>query len=294
MARITSRRGVTLIELLAVIAILSLLFALLLPAVQASRESARLTQCRNNLRQVAAGWLHFEQAQGLFPFCNGYYKTSGDPDLGLGSAQQGGWLYLILPYIDQVALFQLGAGDANKAPSKAQRGGTVVGIYVCPSRGSGLVQGTAWCGASPFARSDYGASTGGILGSLVANVGDGLANVLLCGERYIDPDGYNVQANQPANDQGWTVGADQDILCRTTPAAGLNISAPTRDTRGLTIYVAAGYPGCTAGIAYGSPHAAFNVAMADGRVLGLAFDIDSALLTQLAGTNDGGIVDAVQ
>lgn len=285
MARITSRRGVTLIELLAVIVILSLLLALLLPAVQASREGARLTQCKNNLRQIAAGCMHFEQSQGMFPLCNGTYKTTGNPDLGLGSAQTGGWFYVLLPYIDQVALFQLA--------SAAQRGGTVVGVYVCPSRGSGLVQGTARCGASPFARTDYGASTGGMIGSLFSEVGDGLANVLLCGERYINPDSYS-SAGESANDQGWTVGADQDILCRTSPVWCLNISNPTPDTRGLSIWDNAGWDCCAAGIAYGSPHAAFNVAMADGSVLGLAFNIDSTLLTLLAGRNDGGSVDAVQ
>ena len=62
-----SRAGFTLIELLVVIAIIGVLASLLLPAVQAARESARRTSCRNNLRQLALAALNFESAQKVLP-----------------------------------------------------------------------------------------------------------------------------------------------------------------------------------------------------------------------------------
>lgn len=90
------RRGFTLIELLVVIAIVATLLGLLLPAVQAARESARQIQCRNNLRQLALALHHYHDHNGRFP-----------PSTVVDADRYGGWSWIvrILPELDQAPLF---------------------------------------------------------------------------------------------------------------------------------------------------------------------------------------------
>jgi len=133
---IVCRKGLTLIELLVVIAIIGLLLALLLPAVQSARESARRVQCSNNVRQLATGCLQHESAQRFLP--SGGWGTSwtGDPDRGYGSTQCGSWTYSILCYIEQQPLHDMGLGTtgAAKMTSNTSIASTPLATLHCPSR----------------------------------------------------------------------------------------------------------------------------------------------------------------
>jgi prepilin-type N-terminal cleavage/methylation domain-containing protein/prepilin-type processing-associated H-X9-DG protein len=105
-----TRRAFTLVELLVVIAVIGLLVALLLPAVQAARESANRTQCSNNLKQIGLGFHHFHDANKAFPQA---YKplTSPDPTAPPGTGTYGaGAFAMILPYMEQGTVSQGGAG----------------------------------------------------------------------------------------------------------------------------------------------------------------------------------------
>lgn len=131
-----NRWGVTLIELLIVIAILGLLIQLLLPAVEMSREAARRTVCQNNLRQIGLACQSHLAVTGRFPSGGWGFSWAGDPDRGNDKRQPGGWVYNILPYLEQQSLHAMGKGQAQpiKNESAAEVCRTVLPILTCPSR----------------------------------------------------------------------------------------------------------------------------------------------------------------
>ena len=147
--------GFTLVELLVVIAIIGVLVGLLLPAVQSARETARLSKCANTLREMATGVMQYESANRRLPH--------GGIDWGQGNQSQGwSWMYFILPYMEEVKLFQQGAVQ----PGEVLETTDMTAGTNWPKRGKWLsaglypsVKGPAWLRCPSDSDATYGNST---------------------------------------------------------------------------------------------------------------------------------------
>jgi len=133
------RAGFTLVELLVVIAVIGILVALLLPAVQAAREAARRTQCTNNLKQIALALHNYHDSLEVFPpsstsgFGAGVWNYPGsgpaDPSIHLHS-----FASLLLPYLEQgnVAA-QIDYNVSALDPVNRAVASQILPFYRCPS-----------------------------------------------------------------------------------------------------------------------------------------------------------------
>jgi prepilin-type N-terminal cleavage/methylation domain-containing protein len=120
-----SRHGFTLIELLVSIAIVGILVALLLPAIQSAREAARRTTCQNHLKQIGLAVHSYADAERHLP-----------PPI-LGDTQfdfRGSTFVILLPYLEESSRFA--AYDLTKTtsdPTNLPITGEPISIYLCPS-----------------------------------------------------------------------------------------------------------------------------------------------------------------
>jgi prepilin-type N-terminal cleavage/methylation domain-containing protein/prepilin-type processing-associated H-X9-DG protein len=154
-----NRRGLTLVELLAVIAIIGLLVAMLMPALQNARESARRASCGNNLRQVALAMQAYHNSMNSLP-------------PGFAGCCLGTWFHLLPPYIEQAgaaALYSNWGALQNNAGYYAAFANRAFGeirfpIFTCPSDAPATM---AFSG-SLFAKHNYVANNGN---TAINNVG---------------------------------------------------------------------------------------------------------------------------
>ena len=292
------RGGFTLIELLVVIAIIAILIGLLLPAVQKIREAAARIQCANNLKQMGLGCHLHQHTYGILPSGGWGWLWVGDPSRGAGPRQPGGWVYSILPYVEQQALYNL----STDAAGARQLCGTPLKLFNCPSRrtggpypgGSSFYYNFGGFTTTALARTDYAACSGdqapdeiypgpsslaqGDSGSYnwpstaaftgvvfqrseiaLTDVRNGTSNTFLAGEKYLNPNAYS-NGSDGADNENMYVGFDNDISRSTD-------YPPQRDTVGY---------GNT--FIFGSAHTAgLNMLLCDGSVQFIVFGVDPAV-----------------
>lgn len=210
------RRGFTLIELLVVIAIIAVLIALLLPAVQQARESARLSQCRNNVKQMMLAFHNYHDAHGGFP-----NRASLTTSLDSGH----GWGFKLLPFIEQSNLYN--AWNSAKSWYSPENQGVVmtpVQTYLCPTspgnpRVMDLAPSSPTTTTSTGIAGDYvvfhlitktgstatcspcNSASSSVVGGItpIRNIIDGLSNTILLSEQAGRPNYYIGRVQQAAN-----------------------------------------------------------------------------------------------
>ena len=303
------RLAFTLVELLVVIAIIGILVALLLPAIQAARESARRLQCVNNLKQFGLALHGFHDVQGRLP----YYRTRHSID---GHT----WYVEILPYIEAGNIYnQWVANDTTGNPygpgyqyQPKEVVEHTVPLYYCPTRRSppmfsdnegqdhpnalpGSVgdyaacvhdAGTNWDGASdPTATNGafaigQGYNTPKSQSSLkLKNMEDGTSNTIFLGEKHVRAS----LITMPPYDNCIY---NSDNAATSARAAGVRLFRGIPIGQGVPI---ASDPDEVYNKQFGSWHPeTCNFLMGDGHVENVSPDIDLLVLKRMANRHDQG------
>ncbi|MCA9190228.1 MAG: DUF1559 domain-containing protein [Planctomycetales bacterium] len=276
------RRAFTLVELLVVIAVIGILVGLLLPAVQAARESARRIQCLNNLKQIGLAFHNHHDQYNFFP-TGGWNWDRAPSYVGttpeVGGGQHAGWAFQILPFIEATNLWRAGAQTVIGSP---------IAGYFCPSRRGpqtllipDAYQPPISGGDLEHALCDYAASNrdgSGVVRRFnphaMRDLLDGSSHTLLVGDKRLNTS----LLGQPQEDdnEGFTAGWNTDTM-RSTDKAPLPdlVGQGDGDDR------------------FGSSHpSVFQVVLADGSTRAIGYEIDPQVFRLLGDIDDAQTIPA--
>jgi hypothetical protein len=270
------------------------------------------------LRQIAIAVGSFEASHQHLPSGGWSKNWAGVPSLGAGPAQPGGWIYQLLPYLDQAELFSSGANPATLSndPKLLE---SPIPILFCPSRrkGRALDNSRDWqphlfARPTVVARNDYAMNGGDNLVTYGegpesiaqaksfawpsmkeatgvvfqrswlrgSEITDGRSNVYLVGEKYLFTDHYRDGGDWGDNECAYS-GDDRDLV-RFTGITRYAPLLPLSDTffDGRTLG--------DSGVRFGGPHRGIvQMAYADSSVRTVSFDVDLDVHQQLGNRRDG-------
>lgn len=222
------RAAFTLVELLVVISIIGILVALLLPAVQAARESARRMQCSNHLKQMGLAAHNHQDTYGFLPGGARDGHTTFDWNCCNSRHSSGySWLYKLTPFLEQQNIYEMGpAGDSttNVAnPNHAAIAANFAAVFNCPSRRAVSPINNVYradyaaCGGEQTAPGSLTTGRGVIRQtesnswkSTIERIKDGSSNTLMFGEKSLHDRSWGSDGgdNEAWSNAGW----DQDIV----------------------------------------------------------------------------------
>jgi prepilin-type processing-associated H-X9-DG protein/prepilin-type N-terminal cleavage/methylation domain-containing protein len=202
----------TLIELLVVIAIVAVLIALLLPAIQSSRELARRAQCTNNLMQFGTALGSYASSYKVFP--PGVVSEKG-PIENLPVGYHFGWAVQILPYLGQQAVFgQFNFSESVYSATNETARDHRIQTFFCPSDPSYGPTSYAACHhdvESPIAPDNHGVF---FLNSRISydDIADGPAYTIFLGETKRSPSaGWAIGTGATLRNTGSPINSDDPL-----------------------------------------------------------------------------------
>jgi len=268
------RTGFTLIELLVVIAIIAVLVALLLPAVQQAREAARRSQCKNSLKQFGIAMADYHDTHSVFP--PGLFVPAAGSCTVVTANQQWGWGTAILPFMDQLPLFEKLNPDGCNLPAPGTLFNGIALLqqplpaFTCPTD----VGDTLNVFMSNYTKSNYtvseniGGNSGTAGGKVrIRDITDGTSNVMLVAERAL--------RREPAGQRYtgaivWGRATVTDAGSRFRVNFPINSPSPTTSNSSIT-----GDNGCYRHQISSLHVGGAQVVMCDGRVVFLSENIAS-------------------